>query len=466
MNQFTSNVNAPVEARTINGMKALNTSGNALTNFFFQAGASRGKDITAQFVSAVTEDTLLATKLMFWLRDVRGGAGERENFRNCLKWMAENYPEVIRENIDLVPFYGRWDDLFVIEQPRVRKTAMEFYAVALRNGDGLASKWAPRKGSVAIELRNTMGLSPKAYRKMVVSGSKTVEQLMCAKEWDKINFAHVPSMASSRYQKAFGRNATESYTKYISALQKGETKINAAAIFPHEIIRNLRNGNRAVAIEQWKALPNYMGDQKVLALVDVSGSMDTPVNHQAGYGSPTALDVAMALGLYAADKLSGAFKDTFLTFTTTPKLLQLKGNLGEKMDQMERAEWHGGTNLHGAFDAILTHAKKFKVPAKDMPEKLVILSDMQFNTCVKHDDSAIEMIRRKYEEAGYKAPSVIFWNIISYGNVPVKFDEKGTALVSGFSPAIFKSVLNAEDMTPMGIMLETINSDRYARVVV
>lgn len=467
MNKFVSTINTPVETRTTNGMKTLNQSGNALTDFFFQAGASRGKDITPLFVSAFQEDKLLATKLLFWLGDVRGGAGERENFRNCVKWLADNHPEIVRENIDLIPFFNRWDSGFVIEQPKVRKTFLEFMATAIRNGDGLACKWADRKGKNAVDLRNTMGLSPKRYRKMIVNGSNTVEQLMCAKQFDAIEFQKVPSVASARYQKAFGRNAQEKYAKYIESLQKGETKINASAIFPHEVIHALRHGNRAVAIEQWKALPNYMNDERVLAVVDVSGSMDVPVNRKLGYGTPTAMDVALALGLYAADKLTGAFKDTFLTFSGSPELLHLRGNLGEKLDQMEKSKWATNTDLNAAMECVLRHAVRNSVPNEDMPTTLVILSDMQFNQCVRHDDSAMKMIQRKFTDAGYTVPKVVFWNIMSQDKqTPVSFDKSGTALVSGFSPAIFKSILSAEEMTPMSIMLSTINSERYEKVVV
>lgn len=462
MNQFVNAINQPQVARTENGMKALDKTGSKLVDFFYNAGSARGRDITPTFVSAFQEDNTIAAKLMFWLRDVRGGAGERELFRQCLKWLSNDKPEIIRENIDLVPFYGRWDDLFVIEHPTVRKAALEFYATALQNGDGLAAKWAPRKGPVAVALRETMGLSPKTYRKLVVSASNTVEQLMCAKQWDKIEFGKLPSVASARYQKAFGRNAQEKYAKYIAALQKGEAKINASAIFPHDVIYSMRHGNRAVGIEQWKALPNFLGEQKVLALVDVSGSMD---DHR--FGNASALDIALALGLYVADKLSGPFKDTFLTFSTSPQLLHLKGDIGAKLDQMERSHWAMSTDLNAAFDAILSHAVRNNVPAGDMPESLLIMSDMQFNQCVRHDDSALQMIRRKYENAGYTMPRVVFWNLnSSFKNAPASQKEEGVALVSGFSPSILQHIFKATSFTPYDLMMDVVNSERYARVVV
>jgi hypothetical protein len=183
-----------------------------------------------------------------------------------------------------------------------------------------------------------------------------------------------------------------------------------------------------------------------------------------GTGSVTCLDVSVSLGLYLADKNKGAFKDTFLTFSGTPELVTLKGTIVQKINQMVNSTWAMDTNLHKAMDKILSVAVKNSVPESDMPKMLLILSDMQFNQCVTHDDSAMEMIQRKYAEAGYTAPSVVFWNLNSSGNAPVKADKSGAALVSGFSPSIMASLLGADpsEFTPEGIMMKTIMSYRYA----
>ena len=176
----------------------------------------------------------------------------------------------------------------------------------------------------------------------------------------------------------------------------------------------------------------------------------------------SCLDISVSLGLYLADKNKGVFKDTFLTFSGRPNLFTIKGDILQKADQLLKSEWGGNTNLHAAFDQILKTAVANHVPQEDMPQTLMILSDMQFDYCVQHDDSAIEMIRRKYEQAGYKLPKVVFWNLnASYDNVPVKYDESGVALVSGFSPAIVKSVLAAKDFNPEQIVLDTIMAPRY-----
>lgn len=460
-------LNTTVPARTWNGMKAIKSSLNAATDLFYKAGASRGKNITSQFEKAYQDNPEIALRVAQWMRDVRGGAGERELFRQVLKYIEKEHPEALTQTRLLanVPEIGRWDDLLVFTNPEVRHLAFSLIAEALSEKNGLAAKWMPRKGADAVALREFLGLSPKKYRKLLVSLTNVVETHMCAKEWDAINFSHVPSLAMSRYTKAFLKNANGSFTSYKEALKRGDpsVKVNAAAVYPYDVVKTVRRGDAELANEMWKALPNYMNDSKVLPLVDVSGSMGCPAGGYNSKSDVTCMDVAVSLGLYCSDKNTGPFKDLFLTFSYVPQFVHLKGSLSAKIDQMERSDWGMSTNLHGAFDEILRVATTNRIAPEDMPQVLLILSDMNFDACIRHDDSAIEMIRRKYNSVGYKLPAIIFWNLNASDHAPVRFDERGTALVSGFSPAILKAILagDFEAMTPEAIMLSVISSDRY-----
>jgi hypothetical protein len=336
----------------------------------------------------------------------------------------------------------------------------------------LASKWMPRKGPVAAKLRSKLGVTPKFYRKRLVELTKVVEQDMCANKWDDINFNHVPSLASSRYKKAFARH-TPKYAEWVQKLVKGDptAKVNAGAVYPYDVLKGVIGAYYAnydkTQLEhvtaQWNALPNYVGDANILPIVDVSGSMTCPAGGYNSKSKTTCLDVAVSLGLYLADKNKGKFKDTFLTFSERPQLLHLKGDILAKIKQMTTSKWEMNTNLHAAMQKILDVAIQGGVPQEEMPEMLLIMSDMQFDSCVRHDDSAMQMIERKFNDAGYKVPKIVFWNLNAHDNVPVKFDKRDTALVSGFSPAIMKSVLAAdlEQFTPEAIMLKTVMSDRY-----
>lgn len=465
------NHNNSKPARTANGMKANATSKSKVLDLFGLIGSARGSDISKQFVASMVENQDLTVRMLLWARDIRGGAGERATFRNLLAELEKTDPSLAGRLMSKVPELGRWDDLFTYKDPINRQKAFAFIREALANKDGLCAKWMPRKGAVAVELTRFLELTPKQYRKLVVGLTNVVETKMCAKEWEAINFSHVPSLASARYQKAFGRNAKEAYSAYIAELKKPvaerdpKVKINAGAVFPYDVVKSVIKGNAAVADEQWKALPNFIGDAKIMPMVDVSGSMGS-----LWYSSSALqpIDIAVSLGLYCADKNTGDFKDLFLTFSCKPKMEHLKGTLSQKMKQMGKAHWDMNTNLHAAMDEILKVAVKGNVPEKDMPQMLLILSDMQFDSCTKYDDSAMQMIRRKYNDAGYNVPKIVFWNLSMYGkengNTPVRFDERGTAHISGFAPAIMKSVLanDLEDFTPYNVMVKTLMADRYA----
>lgn len=448
----------PVAARTTNGMKAQASTMNAVVDLFYNIGASRGKNIVAQFERAYAHDPVLATKVALWARDVRGGAGERQLFRDILVHLEDIHPDMLDRILPHIAEFGRWDDLLVFKTEAFKAKAYTLIGDALRAGNGLAAKWMPRKGPIAVEMRNFFGMSPKQYRKSLVALTNVVETPMCAKEFETIEFGKLPSLAAARYQKAFNRNAPTAYAAYKAKLETGEAKINAAAVYPYDVVKSIRMGDKAVAKAQWEALPDFMTDAPVLPMVDVSGSMGCAVG---GNANLTCMDVAISLGLYCADKNKGAFKDAFLTFSERTKLEVLKGDILSKYAQLSRAEWGMSTNLHGAFDAILKVATSQNVPEADMPKTLLILSDMQFNQCCRFDDSAFEMIARKYEAAGYTMPNIVFWNLHASGNVPVSFDQKGVALVSGFSPAIMKSILAGKDFTPEAIMMDTIGSERY-----
>jgi hypothetical protein len=459
------------EARTTNGMKARKSTANAVVDLFYNAGASRGKDIKPAFASALAENRELALRVAAWLRDARGGAGERQLFRDILVYLEKNDAEAAKALLAKAPELGRWDDLFVFKTKALKEAAYTMLGDALREKNGLAAKWTPRQGPIAAEIRAFFGMSPKFYRKSLVEMTKVVETDMCAKQWDSINFSHVPSVAASRYKKAFNRN-TQTYAAYVASLVKGdnpEVKVNASVVYPYDVLKGRINGyglsfdktELDLIQKQWEALPNYVGDANILPLVDVSGSMTCPAGKNTKL---TCMEVAVSLGLYLADKNKGKFKDTFLTFSAKPELMHLKGNINQKIDQMVRSNWDMNTNLNKAFAKILDVAIKGNVSQEDMPSMVLILSDMQFDQCVKHDDSAIQMIARKYEAAGYILPKVVFWNLnASYGNAPVKFDKSGTALVSGFSPAVVKPLLagDLDTFTPESVMLKTIMDDRY-----
>ena len=453
------NVTRQEDTLTANGMVTNSTSLNSNVDMFFLAGASRNmseKDIEVLFQKAIVENPLIALKLMFWARDPRGGAGERRFFRICSKFLNKNYLSHLEKNIKYVPEYGRWDDIFELDE----KIVFPLIKEGLDNKNGLLAKWLPRQSTFSNKLRKYLGLTPKEYRKLIVGLSNTVEQKMCAKEWDAITYPHVPSVAMNKYRKAFLKNDESRFNEYITLVHEGKEEIKAGVLFPHQLYQAYKKGENKAAVEaQWINLLDYMADsnERIIPVCDVSGSMTM------GNGLP--MDVSVSLGLYISERNKSIFKDAFITFSDRPQMQYLKGSLYERMRQLETADWGGSTNLEAVYKLILNKAVQNRISEDEMPTKILIISDMEFTT--NGSDSALKMIQRMYSEAGYKMPELIFWNVNGrLGNVPAKFTSKGVGLVSGFSPAILKSILQGKIDSPEGLMLRTIMSERYQPITI
>ena len=467
---------------TLNGGATNASSLNPVVDLFFQIGAMRGweeSNIVSTFVSALEHNPEQALKVLFWARDIRQGTGERRTFRTVCQHLAGSHTEVMSRLIPLIPEYGRWDDLLLFISPNNEIAPCEFVALsvitsALRSGDALCAKWMPRekssKGAIARKIRKYMGLSPKAYRKLLSGLTQVVENQMCSGDWDGIEYGHVPSQAMRIYKGAFKRHSEERWASYEEGLAAGTEKVNAGAIYPHEIIGSYISEYQQAAIPpvseaQWNALPNWLMNNpyRILPVVDTSGSM------YGGYGMETSvkpIQVSVSLGLYVAERNNGPFKNCFVTFSEKPTMQIVRGDtLSERVYSISSAKWGMSTNLNGTFDVILSHAKRNRVMQSDMPNVILILSDMEFNQGVDPNSTSMEHVRHAYSAAGYEVPKIVFWNLNARtGNVPVTFREDGTALVSGFSPSIMKSLLAGKDFTPEGIMMETIGGERYAAV--
>jgi hypothetical protein len=286
-----------------------------------------------------------------------------------------------------------------------------------------------------------------------------VEQQMSAKQWSEIKYQSVPSVAMARSMKAFSRNDTVRFGEYLNRVKKGETKINASVVFPHDIIRSLKSGQTAGADAQWNALPDFVAsDENFLPICDVSGSMSVAVS-----GTVSALDVCLGLGLYLSERGKGAFKDIFMTFSARPTLQKVSGSLSERMNQMNRGAWDMNTDMEAAFNAVLDHGIKYKVPQADMPTTLIVFSDMEFDQCIRNgNDTIYRNMRKRFADAGYNVPKVVFWNLNSRNKqFPVTAKDPNTALVSGFNPILVKNLLGKANITPEQVMLDTVMVERY-----
>jgi hypothetical protein len=487
MNKFLNTLKRN-DTVTENLMTTHSTSLSALVDFFGKAGSARKMDpneILDSFSRAFNENPDYAMKLLFWARDIRGGSGERRLFKIILAYFANIRGQELAKNVQYIPEYGRWDDLLVLFGTPLEPLALKVIAAGLNEGNGLCAKWMPRKGPHANKIRAYLQLTPKQYRKKLVSLTQVVEQLMCANEFGAINYNKLPSLAAARYQKAFDRHDSVRYNAYKAGLITGKSKISAKAVYPYDITKSLRYGDATVANAQWTQLPDYLEgseEKNILPVVDVSGSMIA----SASGSNVSCMDISISLGLYLSERNRGVFKDHFITFSGRPQLQHLYGDLTQRYRQLQNADWGMNTNIEAVFDLILTKAVKARIPVEDMPTQILILSDMQFDQCTGQQNynfgygygydhnckpfgpNVVEMAKQKYERAGYKCPELIFWNLRAISNQsPVQVTDTGVALVSGFSPAIMKNILAASNIaecqvTPLDIMMNVINSPRYA----
>lgn len=466
-----------------NNMPTHSSSGNYVVDLFFKMGGFRKnptasiQELVSVFFAAYGENPNLAVKALLHLRDVRGGMGERNSGKILLYFLAKSHPEVVRELVPHLPEYGRWDDLLVLLDTPVENEVLELIRKALAEGDELCAKWMPREnksqGEIAKYLMARFGLSPKKYRQMLsgLSGG-LVERAMCQGMWESINFQHVPSVAMKNYRKAFSRHQPERFVKFLEAVKKGEAKINTAALSPVDVVEKYigsmswRNRYIAEADETlealWRNLPDVVpADLSFLPICDLSGSMQ---------GTPMA--VSIALGIYLSQRNKSVFKNAFITFSQNPAFVELTGKtLLDNLNIMKAVNMAENTNLQATFRLILDSAVRAQLPAEDMPQNLIIISDMQFDSCVgvgnqleritrSFNHTAMEMIDRMYQEAGYKRPGIIFWNVRTSTGVPAKTNELGVALVSGYSPNLLRSVLT-KDYTPISQVEAILNNGRY-----
>ena len=464
------------DSETENGMVTNSTTLNANLDLFFTIGAIRSeidthigqRRLISKFEAARNEDSLISRKMLFWARDIRGGAGERQAFRVLLRHIAMNHPGDITPNLNLIAEFGRWDDLFCLFGTVLEPQVIDLIIRELKSGNGLLAKWMPRLGgkvpkmkkSIANKVKREMNLTDKEYRKMLVKLTNVVEQKMCSKNYDTIDYSHVPSLAMARYTNAFTRNDSIRFDEFKKLLIVSETKVNAGAIYPYDVLKTLYEGDSDIAVAQWEALPNYMEDnqERVLPVCDVSGSMEVRVG-----GSNTAMDICISLGLYISERNEGPFKNAFVTFSDNPSLQYLTGDLKSRASQLRSSDWGFSTDLEKTFDFLLDQAIKHNVPESEMPTVLLIMSDMEFDQASNISDTAFTMIQRKYTDSGYTMPKIVFWNLCTRrDNFPATANDQFVNLVSGFSPSILKSVLSGNTISPIEMMLHLLNNERYS----
>ena len=482
---------------TENGAVTLSTTGSDCLDFFACAGAIRREsedEITERFMRAFTEDKDIAMKLLFFSRDVRGGLGERKVFRTILKWLANTAPDSVVKNLGIVAEYGRYDDMLVLLGTPCEAAMLELIkkqfeadmvALGIRDGVSLLAKWLPSVNTSSSDAKKSarkiagyLGLNMASYRKALSAlraHISIIENNLREKDYS-FDYSRQPSKAMFKYKKAFIRNDRDRYMSFLAAVNTGKTVLNAENVYPYELVepylsynewykgrnfmRKISDEEKAVLNATWASMPDFGSKEDALAVVDTSGSM-------YGGGKPIPAAVALSLGLYFAEHNRGAYKNHFIEFSEQPQLIEIKGEtFADRLRYIASFTRVANTNIEAVFDLVLNAAMKNHVSQKDLPKKLIIISDMEFDECVNNAElTNFQNAKVKYEAAGYKLPQVVFWNVASRNRQqPVTRNEQGVALVSGCTPRLF-SMIAGGNLSPYTFMLEVINSKRYANIV-
>ena len=453
------------KGKTENDAVTFIRSGSHLLDFYAQAGAMRKNpsEATELFKKAFAEDREKAIRILFYLRDVRGGQGERDLFRACLQWLGDNETAIFEKIVGYVSEYGRWDDLFFDNDKCFEIIGNQIKEDKDNKKPSLLSKWLPTINASSSTTKakakfmaQKLGMKDIEYRKTIRKIRKqiaVVEEKMSAQKWDKIDYSSVPSQAARIYKNAFKKHDETRYDVFIEKAEKGEVTIQARTLYPYQIYKSVKSNYSRTLEALWNQLPDYTQGKNALVVADVSGSM---------IGDP--ISVSVSLALYFAERNKGQFKDHFITFSARPTLQRIVGaNLRDKMNTLENSHWDSNTDLQAVFNLILSTGLAHNTSPDEMPETIYIISDMEFDSACGTRTN-FEVIKDKYESAGYKIPNIVFWNVNARSgkNLPTQKNEQGVALVSGLSPVIFKMAV--ENKTPEQIMLDTINSERYAPI--
>ncbi len=472
---------------TENGAVTYESTQSDCLDLFATIGAIRRQsdaEIMSRFMKAFAENRELAMKILFHGRDIRGGLGERRVFRVILQWLAENEASALRKNLALIPEYGRFDDLLCLLDTPCAVDALalirkQLHAdMASEDSVSLLAKWLPSVNAsdpatvkTAKRIAGFLKMNAAEYRKTLSALRRKIDILENRLREKDYSFAYSeqPSKAMLKYRSAFFRNDYERYNAFLEDVALGKETMHTGTVLPYEVIKPcfrspwgtpLSESERKALNTTWNALEDFTNGENALVVVDGSGSM------YGGFGEPTPIQVAISLGIYYAERNKGSFANHFITFSMNPQMVEIKGrDIAEKVRYCMSYNECANTDVKKVFELILHTAVKNHVPRSQMPSKIYIISDMEFDWCAKNSSlTNFEYAQQRFEEYGYRLPDVVFWNVDSrHANQPVTMNEQGVALVSGCNPRIF-SMVSGEIQTPYMLMMKVLGSERYAPI--
>lgn len=479
---------------TENGEQCLNTSGSACLDMFGRSGSMRNAEVVAKHMlidSAYAENADMATKLLFYTRDIRGGYGERDTFQQMIRHLAIYHTDTVIKNIWAIIEFGRAKDLYCLVGTPAEDAMWEFMKKQFEldyenmkkgNSISLLAKWIATPDSasentriIGKETAKRLGYSYKElseYKKKLHAMRKylnLIEIKMSQGRWDEIEYSMIGSKAMLRYKRAFERHDEKRFSEFIANVINGSETMNMSVATPCDILSKVmcNRSNTAAYDAMWKSLPD-VNNSNVMVMCDTSGSM------LGGCCSMKPITVAISLALYFAERNKGDLKDFFMTFSEYPSLIKIQGeSLVEKIYNIEDASWGLNTNIESAFKLLLDTCIKGKVQANEMPKALLIVSDMQIDRCSDNNNEVqdnkltfYDKMKDMYSRNGYDMPHLIFWNVnAKNATFHASLSDNGVSLVSGYSVNVFNQLIDNIGKTPYELMMSVVNNERYKDII-
>lgn len=480
---------------TENGGLAHKSTGSDLYNLFALGGAYRTRsdeDCILLFRKAYAENPVYALKCLFYLRDVRGGQGERRFFRVCLRDLARTDRETALRNLEYVSEFGRWDDLYIFVgtplEDAVFNIMKEQLALDVQcKTPSLLAKWLKSENTsskesryLANKTREAFGMTHKQYRKtlsILRERINLLERLMSANKWNEIEFDKIPSKAGFVYRNAFARRDIIK-AKYEAFAKSETTKVNAKTLYPYEVVaeaykathyRTPSATDRAMINKYWNNLEDYINGANLnaLAVVDTSGSM-------WGEQAMAPINVAISLGMICATRAAGPFAGHYISFSSRPQLIAVEGiDFVDQVRRIYQTNLCENTDLEATFDMLLNTAIQNRCSQADLPDSIIVISDMEIddarsgwgwhrtNSSLTPPKTMMENMRIKWARAGYELPKLIYWNVQARQDT-ILDDDPDVTYVSGASPVIFQQIVSGK--TGYDLMMDKLDSERYANI--
>lgn len=498
---------------TWNGAISNSTTSSALLDYFGKCGTyvKRSQaDVDASMASIFAEDPAAALRLIFGMRlisrkpkkfgkaevlplagieETQTGFGRRDEFYKAVKWLYKSRPDVLINNLHMIPICGSWKDFIEIacQNPEAKELRIAIVRLMYNHlDDGLLLKFLPtirsksnlknrseyykEKRTFALLFCYLNNMTARQYAKLKSTGPGHVwQRQMSGRQWDAINFNGIPGKAMFKHLNMSGKDNKNVFERH-GQLERLKTWVLEQPVikftgYPYELLKAAKESKnyiqKLVIDRQFAQVLAGMESHQlgnVLCALDTSGSMSVDI-----VPGVSAMYICMSMGICFSSMNTGHFKDEVAMFDSTSRMLKLKGSFCEKVDQIP-ANAMGSTNFQSVIDLIVKiRIKNPDISISEFPETLLVLSDMQFNPVDGNTETNYKAAMSKLQDVGLGEMRIIWWCLNGESkDFPSKMNDKGVYIIGGFDPVNLKALMGKKKE----VIAENQISDHQASVKV